>query len=292
MRAVGPGGLDRLKSYLQLPEVYARSWLEGRRQREQFDQVQTYCMFIGHARSGHSLVGSLLSAHPEVVIAHELDALRYIKWRFGRDQLYHLILQRDLEFSQKQRLQTKTGYQYAVPGQWQGRYRELRVVGDKKGGASTRKLGRQPELLDRLRTLVGVPVRLVNVTRNPYDNIATIARRSGRSLAVSAERYFERCETVQQIRAALPATDLLQLRYEAFTADPRSSLRSLCRFVGVDAAEEYLTSCSDIVFPSPRRSRSDAPWTDELITHIADQIDRFDFLSGYSFSSEESVPME
>ncbi|MDP8961088.1 MAG: sulfotransferase [Actinomycetota bacterium] len=287
-----PAGLDQLKSYVRLPKVFVKAWWQGRAQRTQFDGVQTYCMFIGHARSGHSLVGSLLSAHPDVVIAHELDALRFVRWRFGRDQLYALILQRDLDFSQKQRLQTKTGYQYDVPGQWQGRVRELRVIGDKKGGASTRKLGRHPELLDRLQATVGVPLRLVNVTRNPYDNIATISRRSGRPLEVAAQRYFERCETVQQLRAILPSDALLHITYESFTQDPKSSLRDLCAFVGVDASDDYVAACADIVFPSPRRSRSEATWSDELIAEIARQIDRFNFLAGYSFSVDDEVPME
>ncbi|HSH59746.1 MAG TPA: sulfotransferase [Acidimicrobiales bacterium] len=278
--------LDQLKGSAYLPAAYVTSWVQGRAQRAQFDGVVTYCMFIGHARSGHSLVGSLLTAHPDVVIAHELDALRYVRWRFGRDQLCHLILQRDREFTQRQRLQTKTGYQYAVPGQWQGRFRELRVIGDKKGGASTRKLGRQPKLLDRLQRTVGVPVRLVNITRNPYDNIATISRRSGRNLEVAAERYFERCATVQQMRTVQPEGMLHHLRYESFTADPKASLRALCAFVGVDAPDDYLSSCAEIVFPSPRQSRVDALWTDALVNDIARQIDRFDFLAGYSFRED------
>ena len=44
-----------------------------------FETIQLYCMFVGYPRSGHSLVGTLLDAHPDIVIAHELDALRHIR---------------------------------------------------------------------------------------------------------------------------------------------------------------------------------------------------------------------
>ncbi len=51
-----------------------------------FRSVETYCMFIGNPKSGHSLVGFLLNAHNNAVISHELNALAYFvsihKWPF------------------------------------------------------------------------------------------------------------------------------------------------------------------------------------------------------------------
>jgi len=38
---------------------------DARRYRRHFDAVRTFCLFIGYPRSGHSLVGSLLDAHPD-----------------------------------------------------------------------------------------------------------------------------------------------------------------------------------------------------------------------------------
>ena len=35
------------------------------------EQVKTFIFFLGHARSGHSIVGSILDAHPHIVLAHE-----------------------------------------------------------------------------------------------------------------------------------------------------------------------------------------------------------------------------
>jgi len=47
------------------------------------------------------------------------------------------------------------GYDSRCRDRWQGRYRQLRGIGDKKGGRSARRLQADPELLDRLRKLVG-----------------------------------------------------------------------------------------------------------------------------------------
>ncbi|UGS35133.1 sulfotransferase [Capillimicrobium parvum] len=43
-----------------------------------FDDVEAFCVFIGHTRSGHSLVGSLLDAHHEAVIAHEEQVFQVV----------------------------------------------------------------------------------------------------------------------------------------------------------------------------------------------------------------------
>ena len=58
-----------------------------------FSDLETYCMFLGYPRSGHSLVGALLDAHPDVIIAHELDVLKYIGEGCGRPQIYSLLLE-------------------------------------------------------------------------------------------------------------------------------------------------------------------------------------------------------
>ena len=60
-----------------------------------FSGVSTYCMFIGLPRSGHTLVGVLLNAHKNAVIAHELNALKFIKRGFSKNQLFYLLLYRD-----------------------------------------------------------------------------------------------------------------------------------------------------------------------------------------------------
>ncbi|MCA1614387.1 MAG: sulfotransferase, partial [Acidobacteria bacterium] len=171
----GAGGARRLLrvtgALAGLPKPYLTSLYDSWRRREDFSALRAYCMFVGYPRSGHSLVGSLLDAHPDVVIAHELDALKYVRARFRREQLFHLLLDKSEEFTARGR--QWNGYSYEVPGQWQGRRRSLRVIGDKKGGGSTMRLGADPRLLARLRRTVGVPVKLVHVVRNPFDNIST-----------------------------------------------------------------------------------------------------------------------
>src|SRR5262245_3468595 len=169
--------------------TFFRSLAPALWRRSIFREVRTHVLFIGHGRSGSSLVGSLLNAHRHAVIAHELNTLHFVKRHFTRLQLNWLLWAQDQAFGCAGR--EWTGYDYRVPGQWQGRFERLLVIGDKHAGGATRVLGQRPAILDRLRQTVGVPVKLIHVVRHPLDNIATLHRRMNLPLADAAKIYFD-----------------------------------------------------------------------------------------------------
>lgn len=271
--------LERLRHNSDLPGAWLRSMRAARELRPLYEQIETYSMFIGHPRSGHTLVGSMLDAHPEAVIAHELDALRYFQAGFSQAQVFALILE-------KQRAESwwSAGYQYLVPDQWQGRYETLRVIGDKKGGVSTRRVLQHPRLLDRVQRRLRVPMRLVAVVRNPFDNITTMERYQRGSLRDAVDDYFLLCRGVEQARRTF-GESLLILRHEDLLLDGAGFLRRLCGFLGIEPRDDWLDACTGMLFDSPHRTRESAAWTDDLIEHVVRRIDEFDFLRDYAFDS-------
>ena len=56
-------------------------------------------MFVGYPRSGHSLIGSLLDAHPNMLVAHELSALKYLLAGFRKEQIFYLLLENSRAFT-------------------------------------------------------------------------------------------------------------------------------------------------------------------------------------------------
>jgi len=275
-----------VRDQLALARAYPTSYYKGRENKELFGGVGTYCMFIGYPRSGHSLVGSLLDAHPHAIVAHELDALRFVEAGFGRYQLYQLLLDNSQRFARRGR--EWTGYAYEVPNQWQGRFDELRVIGDKKGGRSTLRLAEAPGLLHRLQKTVATGIKFIHTIRNPYDNIATMHKRAlehdpDRTLGDTAEDYLSRCEMNAGLKERLESGAVLDVRHESFVENPKSSLRELCDFLGLEYDEVYLADCASIVFGSPRKSRHAVEWDDETFAAVGAGIERFGFLRGYSY---------
>lgn len=259
-----------------------RAWWKAKKPTADYAQVEKFALFVGYPRSGHTLIGSLLTAHPDMVIAHELDLLKYMaRGVRARATLYELLLQRDRLFTEGGR--EWTDYSYAVPGQWQGRHRKLRVIGDKKGGESAVRLARQPELLDRLAETVGVPVQVIHVVRNPFDNIATMAWRTGRGVDYEMAHYFNMARTCLATRERLPAAQWHHLTHEDFVETPRERLADLCAFLGVEPDADYLGACAELVRESPNLSRNRVTWTEAQKEAVHRGIDAIDFLRGYRF---------
>jgi len=269
---------------------WARRWVSSlplARPDPCFDELERFCLFVGYARSGHTLVGSMLNAHPEVVIAHELDAVSYVRHHFTRNQIFGLLMERDRTFGSMG--WTWAGYDYGVSGQHQGRHERLRVLGDKRGNATALQIAQWPELLDRTRRVVKVPIRVIHVTRNPFDNIATAARKHEfppRRVSVlsQATAWYERsCASVAKVLRLLDASESVDIRYETFVEEPADSLAEVCRFVGIEPDATYLDACAGQVWPSVNKPRHTVDWSAGERRDIDRLIERYDFLRGYTF---------
>jgi hypothetical protein len=250
-----------------------------------FADVHTFSFFVGHNKSGTSLLGGLLDAHPEVVLADEADALRYVEVGFGRDALFHVLSRSSQTELRKGRVTARRlePYSYFVPGQSQGRAARPKVVGDSTSGTTTRRLGEHPELFDRLDR-IGTHVKLFQVIRNPFDPITAMMIRGGRSFDNSISHYFGACETLQRIRRRVAHDDLLPVRYEDVVADPVAALKRACEFVGVHAEPGYIEACTSIIRARPDRTRERVEWPRSYIDVVERRISDFDFLDGYRYA--------
>jgi hypothetical protein len=276
-----PSPLKHLLSRIRWASLHLSSIYGGFSNQAVFEDVETYCMFLGYPRSGHSLIGSLIDAHPNAIIAHELDALMYIKNGFRKSQLFYQILKNSQRFAKTSRVWT--GYSYEVSEQWQGRFSSLKVIGDKKGGKSTFHLQSHPNLLSQLRNTVKLDIKYIHVTRNPFDNISTISRKSRFNFKESIDYYFSLCSTNQTVKNQLVADDVLDIRLESIIADPQNSMRTILKFLGLSAPKNYIESCASIIFDKPKKTRQEGPWTPDLIKSTTRKIEDYTFLSGYTY---------
>jgi hypothetical protein len=275
---------ERSSRLVHFAKQYPVTFYGGLKNRELFEEVKTFCVFIGYPRSGHSLIGSLLDAHPNMLIAHEVDALKYFYFGFGKNQIFQLILENSSAFTQNGRQWNY--YSYRVPNQWQGKFQDLRVIGDKQGEGTTLRFKKAPFLLEKLQRVFQERIKFIHVIRNPYDNITTISlktKRHRRTLEESIDYYFSLAETVAALKSQMNSDNFFEMRHELFIENPHLFLNDLCRFLGVEASDGYLKDCASITFKSSKKSRLDAQWTPELIDLVKTRMDSIDFLNGYSF---------
>ncbi len=266
---------------------FLKSYYQSFKTKNQFKTINKYCLFIGYQRSGSSLVGSLLDAHPNVVIAHELNAMKLFESKFTKQQIYYLLLKNSQEFAQQGR--SWSGYSYQVPNQWQGDFENLQIIGDKKAALSTIKLGQNPQLLDRIKKTIQLPIKFIHVYRNPYDNITTMFKKKDRKRTEildfkgTINYYFDLCETINSIKNTIPAQDIFDLKQESLILDPQKTLKELCDFLKIKTTSEYLNDCASIIFKSPHKTRETIQWKEEEIELVKSKMLKFDFLKEYCY---------
>jgi len=244
--------------------------------------LEYFCMFIGYPRSGHSIIGALLDAHPNIIIAHELNILSHIKGGLNKDELYYFMLENSRLFAEIKR--KWSGNSYLVPNQWNGTYSTLKVIGDKKGGKSGALLFHNPKLLDLLKNTIDIPQKFIHVYRNPYDGISTMSKVDNITLSQAMKKYFLRANSSKNIKLGIPQENWIDIKQESFIENPKDWLTHLCDFLGQEASEEYKTDCAQIVYKSPNKSRFNAVWTDELIQEVDSEMKNYDFLCEYSYN--------
>ena len=88
---------------------------------------------------------------------------------------------------------------------------------------------------------------------------------------------------MEAIRRHVDPGGVHEVRYEDVVDDTRSSLRSLCSFLGVGADARYLDACAAIVTRQPEPSRAMVEWTNPWITTVERRLADHGFLQGYSY---------
>ena len=148
--------------------------------------IEKLAFFVGYARSGHSIVGTLMDAHPHVVISNEFGFFKKFSLlnRASDEQwtanFYNLLYSHSKSDAVRGlRVSKAKGYVLKVDGMWQGKFdRYIKVIGDKDGPATLNSyIDNRESFLknyEKLKSNVDIPLRIIHVVRNPFDIISTI----------------------------------------------------------------------------------------------------------------------
>ena len=290
--------------------------------RQEIDGVETFVLFIGYARSGHSIIASMMDAHPDMMIAHEYFLFK--KWidqkklgidLLNKDKLFNELYKASFTDTSKGLRtagSTTKGYTLQIENSWQGRFRKLRVIGDKSGGTTSIVFHRSPTVTTRhfkeLTRTVRIPIKFLHIIRNPFDIIATEALyRDGPNIHVKSDynvthkmnnsealwstaRYLFDCvSAVEQIKHDWKLSDhnLLEIYTEEFLIDPRAIIRKICSFLNVECQARYVEKCYEKTFRKISRTRDFVVWPADLRTWVESSMKKYTFLRGYSLGSNE-----
>lgn len=276
------------REYSSLVPDYFASFPAGSENPGLFANVHTFVIFIGIGRSGTTLVGALLDAHPRMVIANQQCALKYVyPLLFSRERIFRLLLRNASKAARGGR-PGGGGYSYAVPGQWQGASERIEVIGDKSRSAqSIEWLAARPGLLGELAHTTRTRIRLVHVIRNPCDTIARRSMRRGLALEKISREYFALTAQLQELIHRVdartgPDIQRIPVYLEDIISDPITQLTRMCEALAITADPSWLESCAGIIYPTPSEARTQVDWPAGLLPAILEKSREFPHLQRYS----------
>ena len=134
--------------------------------------VKYFLFFVGHGRGGSSIVGSLIDAHPNMVVA--TDYALFSKWledvEFHRNSsaLYTALFARSRKVTQQYRQKEQRGYSLYIKKSFMGRYKDhISVIGEKEAGSATTTYMRDQKLwydiYNDIHHTTGLPIKVVQV---------------------------------------------------------------------------------------------------------------------------------
>ena len=289
-----------------------------------FDKLHTMVLVSTFPRSGSTLLGYLLTAHCNMVIASEpnhykenlydevppMALINYIlyvdKMRFEEAKNFHSMEKpREASISDNpiKRTYNKQERYMFVPNQWQAYCDSLHVIGIKNSSVLARHLSEEDtyeKFKSKIKKLGIHRLKFIFTVRNPYDMISTgIVHRAGNPKRVPfseeqkhklitkqiKNQFVERCEIAKKIFKLTGDKNIFISRHEDMAASPVDQLSRLCDFLGVPAFSDYLNDCASIVRKKANKSRYELKWSEDQKQRVAELIDKYHFFSSYSWDS-------
>ena len=264
--------------------------------------VKRFLFFIGYTWSGHNLAASMLDAHPHIVISHEYSL--FDKWQIqptehsDKHWLFNKLYSESRHLANRSTTVNRSTMHLVIPGSWQGRYEtSLTIVGDNSGWYTVDVFKRDKQkfvdIYKQLKRTVQIPIDVIHVIRNPYDNIASMLLHEKNvtydgDKTESAEghivRFFEQVNSVIEMIDTVHLS-VIEVHNIDMITKPKVTMRMLCDRLRISCSEQLLQMCTHKLFSSELKSRHLMEWTPHLIELVAKNIKRYDHLRRYSFNS-------
>ena len=284
----------------------------------QFGDVKKFVVFVGYSRSGSTIVGSMMDAHPKVIIANENQYM--MKWWQGpssepsvsRNKLFPLLCKdsnRSATYGGRAPHHVlRKGYSIGIKSHWQGKYTNLYVIGNKRAEGLTTLFLEDPLGMtikyNQLSEALNVPIIAIHVIRNPFDMVATrmyyahktayphtlLAKNvtklhNDNLMKAEMSQMFALAETVMQMEREFKF-NILHIHIEDFVKDADFTIKAMCTYLEVPCPEWYVRSCAESVFPNISRTRELVEWTPENLDLMQERMKRFPFFAGYTYKDD------
>lgn len=248
--------------------------------------------FVGEGRCGHTIISAILDSHPNASISEEEKPVS----RWFRDPSVwtkEAIISRTHNTGlgkERKAIVQATGLTGLRTHQ-----EPLLVLGDKCGWDAVnevKKRGAPADILTKFSQFMGMPVKVIHVSRHPLDNISAWVQ-SPKWIRLHPETYartrvlirrYSRFYTAAE--EVMAGQDVFHLRHEELCKNPKLEIERLCQWlmpVGSPNFYDWLDRVSKVVYKKPNNRFEKEPWESaELVDMVYWRIiDKYPSLEYY-----------
>lgn len=240
-----------------------------------FSSLQKFVCFLGPVRTGHTLVGSLLSAHPDAAISIEINPLL----RFIREESQEKIFTRIFDYCENGGEKEKGNYFYDIPNTYQRNVDNIKVIGDTMAGFKYMKILCERYTLKNFGKFINLPVYFLLVLRNPFDVIQSSHMMNRNGIKKNTDMFFE--SVMKSIKIQKRKYKVLVIYLEKLIAKHYLELQRILKFLDLRYDSEYLQTCSNFIFSEPRKVFNENEWSKYQIIKVSKFINSTPILRYY-----------
>lgn len=225
--------------------------------------IETFILFLGPVRTGHTFISSLLSAHPNISISLELQPIKKVLRGYNKERLFKEILQN----CKNRQTMEMGGYEYLFSEE-QKRIENTKVIGDSIAGFKQGSLINIKDL-DKFHSVIKTPIKWIIIYRNPFDVVTSSDLMNKRGIGRNISDFIKITNKTKMIcEFKLVRRNVFSLHIEDFIKEPKKWLKQLCDFLNVKSTEKYLESCREKTFSKRKRVFDISVWNKNQIKRL------------------------
>ncbi|MCB1581820.1 MAG: sulfotransferase [Xanthomonadales bacterium] len=204
-------------------------------------QIKNLILFVGHAHSGHSIVGSILDSHSDIALANEVNIAKLIvDHDLTQQEITSVLLYFSFQNSNEKGWKNSE-YQYKHDKGFQGETSHPLILGDKKAGGTTRILIKHDWLLNHLIDMFKEKIKFIFVRRNPLDVVAAYSYYMNQPpCQFHVDRYLENYQMVKTISQKVHSNQFIEVSQERFVHEPARVMVPVFEKISIPVQPEQL----------------------------------------------------
>ena len=156
-------------------------------------------------------------------------------------------------------------------------------------------------IYETLKDIVKVPIKVLQIVRNPFDMVATatLYTSSGsenkKFNATSTNKLnnqhflwgatmsvLQRADAIMEMIPDLGLSPL-EVHCEDLVNDPVKTISKICQYLDLECSQDYLQMCADKTFKNVSESRHLIRWNPDTLSVLIRNIKKYPFFDRYNF---------